>query len=318
MIVGLYLLSRVDENDSYGLISFDMLVLGLGLGMVMQVLILATQNAVEYRDLGTATSGATLFRLVGGSLGTAALGAVFSNQLSSHVADATGGAAGNVSMGSLSRDALDQLPPEQRALIIHAFTQSLNTVFLVAAIVCIAAFVFALILPERTLRETLTTMDVGEAFAMPTDSDSLAQIARGLTLLSRRDVVRQLAQESIARAGIDLRPIDWWILARTSETPVITVDELARPYDLDPTEIDQARTALEARGLLSAAVPIDHGLTERTLTPEGQDMLNRLVAARSQRLAEILHDWSPEQHRDLATLINRIAREATPAEAGVA
>jgi EmrB/QacA subfamily drug resistance transporter len=318
MAIGLFLLSRVDENDSYGTISIYMLVLGLGLGMVMQVLVLATQNAVEYQDLGTATSGATLFRLIGGSLGTAALGAVFSSQLSSHVSDATGGASGTVSTGSLSRDALNQLPPDQRSIIIHAFTQSLNTVFLVAAIVCIAAFVFAVVLPERTLRDTLTTMDVGEAFAMPTASDSLTQIARGLTLLSRRDVVRQLAQESITRAGLDLRPIDWWILARTNERPAITVDELARPYNLDPTEVDQARAALEARGLLSAAVPIDHGQTERTLTPEGRDTLNRLVAARSQRLAEILHDWSPDQHRELATLINRIAKEATPIEAGAA
>jgi EmrB/QacA subfamily drug resistance transporter len=311
MVIGLFLLSRVDESTGYGAISIAMLVLGLGLGMVMQILVLVTQNAVEYRDLGTATASATLFRLVGGSLGTAALGAVFSNQLQSHIDEATGGAGGGTATGRLSRDALDQLPPEMRSLIIHAFTQSLNTVFLVAAIVCIAAFIFAMMLPERPLRDTLVATDVGEAFAMPTADDSLTQIARGLTLLSRRDVQRQLAQESIVRAGVNIRPIDWWILARTAETPAITIDELAQPYNLDPTEIDQARTALEARDILSAAVPIDHGLTERTLTSEGQEVLHRLVAARSQRLAEILHDWSPEQHRELATLISRLAKEAT-------
>ena len=58
-----------------------MFVLGLGLGMVMQVLVLAVQNAVDYRDLGVATSGATLFRSIGGSLGTAVLGAIFANRL---------------------------------------------------------------------------------------------------------------------------------------------------------------------------------------------------------------------------------------------
>ena len=60
-----------------------MFVLGLGLGLVMQVLVVAVQNAVDYEDLGVATSGATLFRSIGGSLGTAMLGAVFATQLSS-------------------------------------------------------------------------------------------------------------------------------------------------------------------------------------------------------------------------------------------
>jgi DNA-binding MarR family transcriptional regulator len=123
-----------------------------------------------------------------------------------------------------------------------------------------------------------------------------------------------LAQESIARAGVNVRPIDWWILARTAETPAITIEELASPYNLDPTEVDQARAALESRGLI-AATPSDGGPTQRTLTPEGRQTLNRLVTARSERLAEILHDWSPEQHRELATLISRLAKEATAAGA---
>ena len=58
-----------------------MLVLGVGLGLVMQVLVLAVQNAVPYEQLGVATSGATLFRSIGGSLGTAILGAIFANRL---------------------------------------------------------------------------------------------------------------------------------------------------------------------------------------------------------------------------------------------
>jgi hypothetical protein len=58
-----------------------MLVLGLGMGLVMQVLVLAVQNAVDYRDLGVATSGTTMFRQMGGAIGTAAFGAIFNNQL---------------------------------------------------------------------------------------------------------------------------------------------------------------------------------------------------------------------------------------------
>src|SRR5207237_2273332 len=81
MAGGLYLLSRMTEQTTTLSASITMLVLGLGLGMVMQVLVIAVQNAVEYRDLGVATSGPTLFRLVGGSLGTAVLGALFSVSL---------------------------------------------------------------------------------------------------------------------------------------------------------------------------------------------------------------------------------------------
>ena len=63
-----------------------MFVLGLGLGLVMQVLVLAVQNAVDYAELGVATSGATLFRSIGGSLGTAVLGAIFTNRLTDELA----------------------------------------------------------------------------------------------------------------------------------------------------------------------------------------------------------------------------------------
>lgn len=58
-------------------VSLMMLVLGLGLGMVMQVLVIAVQNDVDYSELGVATSGVTLFRSIGGSLGTAVFGAIF-------------------------------------------------------------------------------------------------------------------------------------------------------------------------------------------------------------------------------------------------
>ncbi|HEU4721495.1 MAG TPA: MDR family MFS transporter, partial [Gemmatimonadaceae bacterium] len=68
--LGMWLLSSLDASTSSGVAALHMLILGLGLGMVMQVLVLAVQNAVDYRDLGVATSGATLFRSIGGALGT--------------------------------------------------------------------------------------------------------------------------------------------------------------------------------------------------------------------------------------------------------
>src|SRR5205085_1374581 len=85
MTLGLFLLSRMTADTSVPNSLGIMLILGLGLGMVMQVLIIAVQNAVDYRDLGVATSGATLFRLMGGSLGTAVLGAIFGARLATNL-----------------------------------------------------------------------------------------------------------------------------------------------------------------------------------------------------------------------------------------
>ncbi len=77
MSLGLLLLSRLDVGTSTVTSALYMLVLGLGLGSVMQVLVLVVQNAVQYSLLGAATSGVTLFRGIGGSLGAAVFGTIF-------------------------------------------------------------------------------------------------------------------------------------------------------------------------------------------------------------------------------------------------
>ena len=79
--VGLYLLSRLGPSASPWLVSIDVGIVGVGLGMVMQVLMVVVQNAVEYKDLGVATAAAVLFRSAGGSLGTAVLGTLFASTL---------------------------------------------------------------------------------------------------------------------------------------------------------------------------------------------------------------------------------------------
>ena len=87
--VGLYLLSTLEVGTATEVAAGYMLLLGLGLGLVMQVLVLAAQNAVDYRLLGVATSGATLFRQVGGSIGVSVFGAIFTNQLGRELAQSS-------------------------------------------------------------------------------------------------------------------------------------------------------------------------------------------------------------------------------------
>src|SRR5206468_3245174 len=136
MAIGLVLLSRLEVGTSTLVAGAYMLVLGLGLGLLMQVLVLAAQNAVDYEYLGVATSGATLFRQIGGSLGVAAFGAIFSNRLAAHLP------AGLHFKGAASPSAVARLPPAVRAVYAHAVTEALKPVFLAAA--GIAAFSFVL------------------------------------------------------------------------------------------------------------------------------------------------------------------------------
>ena len=85
MVVGLFLLSRLQVDTSTVVTGAYMLVLGFGLGNVIQVLVLAAQNAVDYKYLGVASSGSTLFRQIGGSIGVSVFGAIFANQLAGNL-----------------------------------------------------------------------------------------------------------------------------------------------------------------------------------------------------------------------------------------
>jgi EmrB/QacA subfamily drug resistance transporter len=155
-VAGLALLARMGPHTSTLAAAAYMVVLGLGLGMVMQVLILAVQNDAPYEDLGVATAGATLFRSIGGSLGTAALGAIFTHRLIAELGARIPPGAGAVAhSGSVNPAAVAALPAPIRTAYLDGFSAALGTVFLAAA--CVALFAFALtwMLPEVPLRTTL-------------------------------------------------------------------------------------------------------------------------------------------------------------------
>ncbi len=128
-----------------------MALLGIGLGMVMPVLTLAVQNTVEFRHMGVATSGATLFRSIGGSLGVAAFGALFSHGLQSRLMQAL--PAGTELPPALGPAAVHQLPDAVRDAYLHAFAGSLHVVYLAAATVIAIAFVLAWFVEDAPLRK---------------------------------------------------------------------------------------------------------------------------------------------------------------------
>ena len=155
--VGMFLLSRMDPSTSRVYASLSMAVLGLGIGMVMQVLVLAIQNAVDHRDLGAATSAANFFRSIGGTFGTGVFGAIFSARLGAVLAASLPApVSGRLDPSSLARapEAIARLDPPIREAVVGGIAQAVHTVFLVAVPLAALGFVIALTLREIPLRDT--------------------------------------------------------------------------------------------------------------------------------------------------------------------
>ena len=159
LVIGFFLLSLFKANTPYPIEGIYMMVTGVGLGFTMQVIVLATQNAVDFGDLGTATSAVTFFRTMGGAIGTSFFGNILINRLVHNMAvllpNSTAASKGaTASMLSGTPAQLDRLPHPIHAAIVEAFVRSLHVVFLWAIPFAVVAFALALLLPERPLRRT--------------------------------------------------------------------------------------------------------------------------------------------------------------------
>ncbi|MPV66616.1 MDR family MFS transporter [Burkholderia sp. BE17] len=148
--IALALLSTLSLDTPLQTMYAYMPLLGIGLGMVMPVLTLAVQNTVDFRHMGVATSGATLFRSIGSSIGVAAFGALFSHGLQARMLQAL--PAGTELPPALGPGAVHQLPDAVRDAYLHAFAGSLHVVYLAAAAVVAIAFVLAWFVEDAPLR----------------------------------------------------------------------------------------------------------------------------------------------------------------------
>jgi hypothetical protein len=300
--LGLWLLSSLDETTGSGVAALHMLVLGLGLGMVMQVLVLAVQNSVSYDQLGVATSGATLFRSIGGSLGTAVLGAIFSGRLSSELADKLPASGGGVGEGGVNPAQIERLPARIHDAYIASFTDALQTVSLVAAAVVVVAFLLSWLIEERPLRATVETASgVGEAIGGPVDTDSLREVTRGLTRLVGRERTLAFIADATRHAGVDLEPGPAWLLlhAGAPDAPADLREIRDRPH-VDAARFDAALAALCAQDVIGE---------DGRVTAPGHALRDRLVAARTDCLRGLIAEWQPDEHPELDPLLRRLAEE---------
>jgi EmrB/QacA subfamily drug resistance transporter len=319
MALGLFLLSRMTAATTLVDASINMLVLGLGLGLVMQVLVIAVQNAVDYSDLGVATSGATLFRLIGGSLGTAVFGAIFAGRLDAYLTHALpGGPAAPAAGPGLSPGLLATLPPALRTIYLSAFTTSLSTVFLTATVIALFGFVLTWLVPERPLRETVaaTAGDVGaeaeKIFPLPTDDDSLPKLERALSLLATRSAKRSYIEAVVARADLDLEAVAAWLLVRLEGAPELNLAALSEQYRVDPARIAAAYAELRAREFVVERGGGEGRASQRELTEQGRAVLERLAEARRAHIRDLVAEWAPAEREALAARFGWVAREPGP------
>ncbi|GAA2409778.1 MDR family MFS transporter [Nonomuraea africana] len=240
--VGLLLLSRLHVDSEKWLIGLDVAVLGAGLGLSMQMLILAAQNGSEPRDMAATTSGVSFFRSLGGAVGVAAFGAILSNRLKDEMAalmraaHITPPGGGSVTLGSPS--AIQQLPEPVKGIVLESFTRGLETVFMVGVPIALLGFVAVLFLKELPLRGSV------EPPRQPSKDDL---VLAGLLL--------ELIAQRVERA--DGRP----------SALVTTVARMAPPDDLP--EGDRARAVAAgvlrptSRALLALG-PLTHVRLDRT------------------------------------------------------
>ncbi len=307
MTLGLYLMSLIGVSTGAWVMAGYMAVFGLGLGLVMQVLVVAVQNAVPYEELGTATSGTTFFRMIGGSFGTAVFGALYANLVLGNILRAlhlTTVPAG-LSLNSDNPAAIHSLPPPIQAAVVQGIAHTISTIFLVGVPVGLVAFLLSWTLPERPLRKSIRVSEPGEHLGLPEPRTSLGEARRILERAAGRENRVELYGSLAARAGLDLPPRACWTLYRLADAPGSSVEDLADRLGVESGVLKEGVDALTRAGMLepnggSDTVPL-------TLTASGQNALDRLGAARRDSLTELLEGWDPESHPEVVGLIHNLA-----------
>ncbi|MER5641241.1 MDR family MFS transporter [Kitasatospora sp. NPDC002227] len=315
MALGLWLLSLMKPGTGVWLGSLYMFVLGLGIGLCMQVLTIAVQNTVAYADLGTATSGVTFFRTLGSSFGTAVFGTIYVNTLKPNLADGvaaaarlTGASPAALGTAAQSPQSLHALPKAQAAPIVSAYSDTLHTVFLWTVPIALLGFLVSLFLKQVTLRDTArsASTDVGEGFAQPSGAGSGQRLECAVGRIARRfdlETARRLVRDS----GVTVDLAGAWALMEVeglirtvghARLGLIAVRKRVPPEVLAPV-FDQ----MADEGYLTRSQDyLDH-------TPAGAEQVRILSAAWSDWLGEQLaEDIGRPGGAELRAAVDAIAK----------
>jgi EmrB/QacA subfamily drug resistance transporter len=180
--LGLYLFSTMGPGTSAALEALYMVILGAGLGGVMQVLVIIVQNALPQSELGVATSGATFFRSIGGSFGTAIFGAIFANVLVGNLASHLHGLSlpPGFNTEDITPGLLAHLPTLVHHGLVGAYAQTIQTVFEVSVPICALAFLASWLIPHVELKKWPAALAEGGAPVNGAADPAAVPVAAGL------------------------------------------------------------------------------------------------------------------------------------------
>jgi DNA-binding MarR family transcriptional regulator len=265
------------------------------------------QNSVDYADLGAATSGNSFFRFIGGAFGVAISGSIFSNRLRTELTAALARVrlphGFNPAVAQANPALLRSLPATVRPAVLAAYAHSVDRIFLYAAPVAAAAFVLSWFLQEVPLRKTAGASDLGEGLgAARAERTSIQEIERALLRLSDADMRRRGYERIAELAGLDLPGPSCWVLARLARFGDVAGVELAREAGVS---VERGRPYVDRLVAQRLVVRYDGMLR---LTPAGSAAADRVFAAKRAGLERLLADWSPDQHTDLARMLDRLCR----------
>ncbi|WP_409073874.1 MDR family MFS transporter [Micromonospora chalcea] len=171
LVVGFAMLGTIDHETSLVFVGLAMFIVGVGVGMTMQNLVLAVQNTVALKDIGAASASVAFFRSLGGTIGVSVLGAVLARRVSdriTHDLAAAGIPASGGGGGSTLN--LDALPEPVRQIVRAAYGDATGHIFLISAAIAVVGIVAALLLRPVTLRSSLDLPDTGRSVAVGADA----------------------------------------------------------------------------------------------------------------------------------------------------
>ena len=286
MTLAFLLLSRMGPDTSTLEQSLYLFVLGAGIGLCMQVLVLIVQNTVSFSDLGVATSGVSFFRTIGSSFGAAIFGSLFTNFLTGRIGPALA-ASGAPAQAAQSPKVLHQLPADMAAPIVTAYSDALGKVFLCAAPVALLGFVVALFLREVPLRqpEAMSPTDLGEGFGMPggESPEKMLELAVGRMFRDSPEIrLRSLAAQPGSRLDVALL----WALVRIWRQEQafgrVLLSGIAEGLRVPVEVIEPTFERLVARGYARRAGD------QLQLTPAGLRQVNAVTATIVDRITDKL------------------------------
>ncbi|MGW7536599.1 MFS transporter [Amycolatopsis sp. NPDC054798] len=192
LLAGLFLLSTVDHATNLTLMGVYLALVGLGLGFLMQNLVLVVQNTVAMKDIGSSSSVVTFFRSLGGAAGVSALGAVLSARVATNIANSLSHlgihSSGAVSGGG-GTFAISSLPPALQPVVRGAFGDATGTVFFVAGCIAVVTFLAVLFIKEVPLRRTLDADPTPAGSAVSAEAVAVVEAPVEMTTVLRGRVL---------------------------------------------------------------------------------------------------------------------------------